>query len=186
MKLINLIVPAAMIAAIALFAPHADAQTMGEYATTTAGVGSGASSIGTTISNTVASDNAGVGGGDTRTWGASSLGGSFEERAGAVSSSGAGADFDSRAESMTGGSGSESRWPTASHFSTSESANRFGDSGDGASGRFPASDNRFTERQDLSASSSDRFPQSQFNDNRMGLDTQFSSSSGLDNGHSSN
>ena len=33
MRLIKLIAPAAMIAAIALFAPHADAQTMGEYAT---------------------------------------------------------------------------------------------------------------------------------------------------------
>jgi len=171
MKLINLIAPAAMIAAIALFAPHADAQTMGEYATTTAGVGSGASSIGTTISNTVASDNVG---GDTRTWGASSLGGSFEERAGAVSSSGAGADFDSRAGSMTGGSGPESRWPTASHFSTSESANRFGDSGNGSSSRFSTTD-RFAERADLSASSSDRFPASEFNDNRMGLDTTYNS-----------
>lgn len=182
MRLINLIVPAAMIAAIALFAPHADAQTMGEYATTTAGVGSGASSIGTSISNTVGSDNVG---GDSRTWGASSLGGSFQDRAGAMSSSGAGADFDSRAGSMTGGSTSASRWPAASQFSSSESANRFGDSGDGASGRFSTTD-RFTERTDLSASSSDRFPQSQFNDNRMGLDTHFSASSGLDSSHSSN
>jgi len=172
MRLINLIVPATMIAAIALFAPHAEAQTMGEYATTTAGVGSGASSIGTSISNTVGSDN--VGGGST-TWGASSLGASFESRVGAVSSSGAGADFDSRAGSMTGGSGSESRWPAAaSRFNSSESANRFAGSGDGSSGRFSTSD-RFTERTDLSASSSDRFPASQFNDNRMGLDTTYNS-----------
>ncbi len=49
MRLIKLIAPTAMIATLALFAPHADAQTMGEYATTTASVGSGTSSMGSSI-----------------------------------------------------------------------------------------------------------------------------------------
>ena len=104
MRLVKLIVPAALVAVIALFAPHADAQTMGEYATATAGVANGASSMGASIANTVSSDN--LGGGST-TWGASSVGGSFEERAGAASSSGMGADFESRAGSST----ADSRWP---------------------------------------------------------------------------
>ena len=83
MRLIKLIVPAAAFAALALFAPHAEAQTMGEYATTV-GVASGDSSAFGTSE-----------GGGSRTWGASSLGGSFEERAGSASASGA-AGFDSR------------------------------------------------------------------------------------------
>ena len=90
MRLIKLIAPAALIATLALFAPHADAQTMGEYATTTAGVGSGTSSMGTSIGSALGSGDLG---GGSRTWGASSLGASFEERAGAASGSGAGAGF---------------------------------------------------------------------------------------------
>ena len=53
MRLIKLIAPTALIATIALFAPHADAQTMGEYATTVAGVGSGGGSMGTSIGSAV-------------------------------------------------------------------------------------------------------------------------------------
>ncbi len=81
MRLIKLIAPTALIAAVALFAPHAGAQTMGEYATTTAGVGTGAGSMGTSIGNAVSSDDLG---GGSSTWGASSLGASFDERAGAA------------------------------------------------------------------------------------------------------
>src|ERR1700733_7277058 len=110
MRLIKLIAPTAMIATLALFAPHADAQTMGEYATTTASVGSGTSSMGSSIGsvvNSVNSDTSGDIGGGSRTWGASSLGASFDERAGAASGSGAGQGFESRAGSSGGESGSE-------------------------------------------------------------------------------
>jgi hypothetical protein len=149
MRLIKLIVPAAMFATLALFAPRAEAQTMGEYATTV-GVASGDSSAFGT------SD----GGGGSRTWGASSLGASFEERAGSTSSSG-GAGFDSRA----GGSDSGSRFPADSRLS--DSGDRFG----GSSDRFSDTD-RFGQSQ---VQDQDRFPSSAFNDNRMGLDTNYNS-----------
>ena len=167
MRLIKLIAPATLIAALALLAPHANAQTMGEYATTTAGIGTGGSSMGTSIGNTVSSDDLG---GGSRTWGASSLGASFDERAGAASGSGAGADFDSRAGSMSGGSASASRWPTSQFGSGGDGSKRFSDS----SSRFQDQD-RFKERSELSSSSSDRFPASRFNDNKMGLDTHYNS-----------
>jgi hypothetical protein len=154
MRLIKLIAPATLIATFVLLAPHANAQTMGEYATTTASVGSGDSSMGT--GNDL--------GGGSRTWGASSLGASFDQRAGAASASGAGADFDSRAGS-TGGSASGSRWPTTSPLEGGDGSGRFGDS----SSRFQDQD-RFAGGTDLSASS-DRFPGSSFDDNKSGLDT---------------
>jgi hypothetical protein len=152
MRLTKLIVPAAMFATLALFAPHAEAQTMGEYATTV-GVASGDSSAFGT------SD----GGGGSRTWGASSLGASFDERAGSASSSG-GAGFDSRAGSTTG-LDSGSRFPTESRLS--DSGDRFG----GSSDRFSDTD-RFGQSQ---FQDQDRFPASAFNDNRMGLDTNYNS-----------
>jgi hypothetical protein len=170
MRLTNLIVPAAMIAAIALFAPHAGAQTMGEYATTVSGAAGGAGSLGTSVGSAVSSVSNGLGGGSS-TWEASSLGASFEERAGAES--GLGADFESRA-----GSSSESRF-SSSRFDGGDSESRFSDSG-----RFQDGD-RFKERSDFSASS-DRFPTRSFNDNQNGLDTHYSASSGLDSSHSSN
>jgi hypothetical protein len=186
MRLIKLMVPATLVAAIGLFAPHAGAQTMGEYATTTAGVGSGASSMGAAIANTVSSDD--IGGGST-TWGASSVGASFEERAGAASSSGAGSDFESRAGAMTSGSTAGSRWPATSQLDSGDSSSRFGDSSGADSGRFPQTD-RFNQTSQLD--SSDRFPPSAFNDNQNGLDTGYShsgldssgSSGGLDNSYS--
>jgi hypothetical protein len=168
MRLIKLIASATLIATLALLAPHANAQTMGEYATTTAGVGTAGGSMGTSNDDF---------GGGSRTWGASSLGASFDERAGAASASGAGADFDSRAGSA-GGLASDSRWPSASQFD-GEPSDRFSDS----SSRFQDQD-RFTERTDLSAS--DRFPGGVLDKNSQGLDTHFSSSSGLDGSYSSN
>ncbi len=83
MKLVKVIGPGLVIAAVAVFATHANAQTMGEYATTTAATSSGASSMGTSIGGAVGnvSDDAGGSG----TWGASSVGESFEERAGGAS-----------------------------------------------------------------------------------------------------
>ncbi len=168
MRLIKLIAPATLIATLALLAPHANAQTMGEYATTTAAVGSEDSSAGTEL------------GGGSRTWGASSLGASFDERAGALSASGVGADFDSRAGSATGGSASDSRWPTTSPLEGASGSDRFS----GSSNRFQDQD-RFSEQNERWASS-DRFPASALDRNSGGLDTHFSSSSGLDGGYSSN
>jgi hypothetical protein len=182
MKLIKLIAPSALIAAIALFAPHADAQTMGEYATTVAGVGSGGGSMGTSIGsavNSVSSAGSGELGGGSQTWGASSLGASFDERAGAASGSGSGESFESRAGASSSGSTSESRWP-ASQFTSGDSGTRFGDS----STRFQ-DQGRFTERTDL-AGSADRFPAGALDQNHQGLDSHYSSSSELDNSYSSN
>ena len=176
MRFIKLIVPATLIATLALFTPRADAQTMGEYATTVGVASGGDTSLGTSIGGIGSGDL----GGGSRTWGASSLGASFDERAGAASSSGGGSDFASRAGSLTGGSESASRWPE-SHFSGGGASDRFG----GDSDRFKSEEDRFKERPDLSGSS-DRFPTSRFNDNKMGLDTHFSSSSGLDKSYSSN
>lgn len=176
MKLTTLILPSALIAALALFAPHAGAQTMGEYATVTAGVASGGGSMGSSISVPSISND---GGGGSSTWSANGLGASFDDRAGAASPFAAGGNFDSRA-------GSGSRFPE-SRFT--DSSNRFGDSasrfGD-SSNRFSDHD-RFPERSELS--SSDRF-----NDNRMGLDTNYNrneldashSTGGLDNSYNPN
>jgi hypothetical protein len=132
---------------------------MGEYATTVGvATGDGAASTG------VAPDD--IGGGGSRTWGASSLGASFDERAGAASSSAGGADFDSRAGSTTGRLDSSSRFPTESRLGSGDS-DRFGAS----SGRFVDTD-RFGQSQ---FQEQDRFPSSAFNDNRMGLDTTYNS-----------
>jgi len=174
MRLIKLIAPSALIATLALFAPHADAQTMGEYATTTASVGSGTSSMGSSIGAAVNSDNSDLGGG-SRTWGASSLGASFDERAGAASGSGAGQDFESRAGSSASGSGSDSRWPT-SEFKGGDSESRFSDNE-----RFKDQEDRFPQR---TSASEDRFPPGVLDQNRQGLDTHYSSS-GLDGSYSS-
>jgi len=175
MRLIKLIAPTAIIATLAFFAPHANAQTMGEYATTTASVGSGTSSMGSTIGsvvNSVNSDTSGDLGGGSRTWGASSLGGSFEERAGAASGSSGGASFESRVGSSGSGLGSDSRWPT-SRFQSGQ--DRFSDTE-----RFKSED-RFPQR---NSSSGNRFPSSALDQNRQGLDSHYSASSGLDGSYS--
>jgi len=156
MRLIKLIVPAVLIAVLALFAPHADAQTMGEYAPTTAGLGTGGGSMGTSLAPPSFGSN--DSGGGSGTWGASGLGASFDERAGAASGFGAGADFESRAGSSVSGSTAESRWPESALSAATSS-------------RFGGSSDRFPERSELS--SSDRFPASSFNDNPMGLDTNY-------------
>ncbi len=174
MRLVKLIGPAILTAAVAMFATHANAQTMGEYATTTAATSSGASSMGTSIGSAVGnvSDDAGGSG----TWGASSVGESFEERAGGASGLSAGGNFDSRAGSLSGGSDSQSRWP-GSAMSEGGSNDRFGDSSGGSGGsdssdsRFGSSD-RFTERTDLGGSE-DRFPGTGFSDTSGGMDTNY-------------
>ena len=92
MRLVKLIGPAMLTAAVAMFATHANAQTMGEYATTTAAVSNGAGSMGTSIGSAVGNVSDDAGG--SSTWGASSLGASFEERAGGASGLSASGNFD--------------------------------------------------------------------------------------------
>jgi hypothetical protein len=161
MRLIKLIVPALLIAVLALFASHAGAQTMGEYGATTAGVGTAGGSMGTSISPSIGSSD--IGGGSS-TWGASGVGGSWSDRVGTVSAFGAGGDFESRAGSVTSGSAGESRWPESRLGA--DTSTRFSDS----SGRFSDQD-RFTGHSELS-SSPDRFPGSAFDDHN-GLDTSY-------------
>jgi len=163
MRLVKLIAPGALIAVLALFALHADAQTMGENVSATAGVGTAGGSMGTSTSpSSIGSSD--IGGGST-TWGASALGASFDERAGAASPFGAGADFESRAGSSASGSTGGRCWP-ASRLDA-DTSDRFG----GSSDRFSDQD-RFTEQNALS-SSPDRFPASSLDSSRTGLDTSY-------------
>src|SRR5277367_5163550 len=168
MRLVKLIGPAMLTAAVAMFATHANAQTMGEYATTTAAVSNGAGSMGTSIGSAVGNVSNDAGGGSS-TWGASSLGESFEERAGGASGFGAG-NFDSRAGAQSGGSDAQSRLP-ASALNDNSSNDRFSDSSGGSDSRFGTSD-RFTERTDLGGSE-DRFPGTGFSDTGGGMDTTY-------------
>src|SRR6267142_5940157 len=106
MSLKKLLLPAAVLIAVMSFlASHAQAQTMGEYATTTAGVGTGGGSMGTSFS---VPTNFGE---SSQTWGVSGTGSSWADRAGAASGSGLGADFASRAASISSSSATGSRWP---------------------------------------------------------------------------
>lgn len=174
MRFIKLIAPAMLVAGLALLPAHANAQTMGEYATTTAGVSSGGGSMGTNFAppSFGSSDN----GGGSSTWGASRLGATFDERAGSASQT-LGGSFDSRAGAVSGGPSSQSRWPKT-QLDSGAGSDRFGSNND----RFGASTDRFGEHKELS-SSTNRFPQSAFTDNRQGLDTHFASG-GLDNHYS--
>ena len=166
MSLKRMLLPAAMIVLMALLTPCANAQTMGEYATTTAGVGTGAGSMGTSFSLPSGS----LGGGSSGTWGASRLGSSFEERAAAMSGSGGlGQSFESRAASAAGRCFcSEGRWP-GTGFAGSGTQSRFA-----TSDRFSTGD-RFTATDRFS--SGNRWPGSAFQDH-MGLDTHFNSVNG--------
>jgi hypothetical protein len=162
----KMLLPAALIAVTALLAPCANAQTMGEYAGTTAGVGMGSGSMGTSFSIPT---SMGSSGGSSGTWGASRLGSSFDERAAAVSGSGMGQSFESRASALSSSHTSESRWP-GSGISSAGSGNRFG-----TSERFKTGD-RFTTNERFSSSES-RWPGNAFKDH-MGLDTNYNSVNG--------
>ena len=133
MKLVKLIGPAMLTAAVAMFATHANAQTMGEYATTTAAVSNGAGSMGTSIGSAVGNVSDDAGG--SSTWGASSLGASFEERAGGASGLGGGGILTRELASLSGGSDSQSRWPE-SGISQDSTTDRFADSSGGSDSRF--------------------------------------------------
>ena len=163
MSLKKLLLPAAVLIAVMSFlASHAQAQTMGEYATTTAGVGTGGGSMGTSFSPPSF-------GGSSQTWGVSGTGSSWTDRAGAASGSGMGADIASRAGSMSSRfGGAESRWPGTGLSSTSSRL-------DSAPDRFSGTD-RFAQRRDFS--SQNRWPTSSLADSKGGLDTHFTSISG--------
>jgi hypothetical protein len=164
MNLKKMLLPATLIAMIALLAPGANAQTMGEYATTTAGAASGAGGMAPSFSLPSININTNNSGGSSGTWGASRLGASFDERAAAVSGSGLGQSFESRAGALTSSRASESRWP-GTGFSGTGSQNRFG-----TSERFKTED-RFTANNDR-FSSQNRWPATSFQDH-MGLDTHY-------------
>ena len=164
MRLIKLIAPAAMIAALALLAPHANAQTMGEYATHGGSRERRRSRWApASAASARATSAAGRGPGAPAHWAPVLMKGPGPHRL----RPGAGADFDSRAGSMAGASASDSRWPTASHLD-----------GDG-SDRFSDSSNRFQDQDRFSEQcASDRFPSVVFT-TRSQADTT-SESSGLD------
>jgi hypothetical protein len=169
-------IAAVSIAAVALFAARADAQTMGEYATTTAGVASGGGSMGTGFSPpSFGSDDMG----GSRTWGTSATGGSWADRVGASAASGAGEDFSSRASAISSGaSGGESRRPGG------VLSGGGGGLLDSAAGRFTTGDrfqagDRFAVRD---WANTDRFPAGSFHD-REGLDNSYEHG-GLDDSYS--
>jgi hypothetical protein len=167
----NLLLPAAvLIAVVAFLASHAQAQTMGEYATTTAGVGTGTGSMGTDFKLPSLPGSNGSGEG-SQTWGVSGTGGSWSDRAGAAS--GSGGDFASRAGSASSGAAAQSRWPdtglsNAQGLSFGSSKLDEGEDRFSGSDRFPAHD----------FSSASRWPASSLSDSKSGLDTSYNSVSG--------
>ena len=171
MSLKNFLLPAAVLIAVAAFlASHANAQTMGEYATTTAGVGTGTGSMGTGFSLPSLPGSNGSGE-SSQTWGVSGTGGSWADRAGAASRSGG--DFESRAGSASSGAATQSRWPDTG-FSNAQGLS-FGSSKlDQGEDRFAGSD-RFPSHD---FSSAGRWPASSLADSKSGLDTSYSSVSG--------
>ena len=167
MSLKNLLLPAAvLISVIAFLASHAQAQTMGEYATTTAGVGAGGGSMGTGFSLPSLPGSNGSGE-SSQTWGVSGTGSSWSDRAGAASGWG---DFASRAGSM---SSAQSRWPDTGL--SNNPGLSFGTSKlDAGEDRLAGSD-RFPSRDFSSAS---RWPTSSLADSKGGLDSSFNSVNG--------
>jgi hypothetical protein len=171
MSLKNLLLPAAvLISVIAFLASHANAQTMGEYATTTAGVGTGTGSMGTGFSLPSIPGSNGSGE-SSQTWGVSGTGSSWADRAGAAS--GSGGDFASRAGSMSSGAAAQSRWPDtelskAQGLSLGSSKLDEGEDRFAGSDRFPAHD----------FSSASRWPTSSLADSKSGLDTSYNSVNG--------
>ena len=171
MRLKNLLLPAAvLISVIAFLASHAQAQTMGEYATTTAGVGTGGGSMGTGFSLPSIPRSNGSGE-SSQTWGVSGTGSSWADRAGGAS--GWGEDFASRAGSISSGAAAQSRWPDTG-FSNTQGLS-FGKSRlDEGEDRFGGSD-RFHSRE---FSSESRWPTSSLADSKGGLDNSFNSVNG--------
>jgi hypothetical protein len=163
MSLKKLLLPAAVLIAVMSFlASHAQAQTMGEYATTTAGVGTGGGSMGTSFSPPSF-------GGSSQTWGVSGTGGSWADRAGAASAS------------MSSSSASGSRWPETGLSSRQGSS--FGESKLGnMPDRFSNAGSSWNSSQDRwpsrTSSSDSRWPSTSLSDNKGGLDTSYNSVNG--------
>ena len=162
----KILLPAAALLLVGSFlASRAGAQTMGEYATTTA---SSTSAPKSTDFAPPQGDN----GGSSRTWGVSALGSSWSDRAGAASGLSQATDFASRAGAMTSQStAAESRWPEtgisgAQSSLDNASSDRFSEQG-GSQDRFPSRD----------LSSDSRWPASSFPDTK-GLDSTFNTLSG--------
>ena len=177
MRLTKLIAPAlvgpALAVAIAFVTGTAAAQTMGEYATATAGVASGGGMAGTSISSPITYGPGGYSGysGGSRTWATNSSGGSWAERVGSRTGAGA-TDFPGRAAAASGVEGAESRWPAAQRFASSgDSSSRFS-----KGSRFSAG-SRFSSGSRLGSGQSRWQQGSRFHDN-MGIDTNFNSISG--------
>ncbi|HUO05882.1 MAG TPA: hypothetical protein VMU16_11865 [Candidatus Binataceae bacterium] len=174
MKIVLLAAPAIAIAAVTLIAPHAQAQTMGEYAAVTSSSSTGAQAGAASVPNESPAfdiSNSNSGG----TWGASKLGESWDERAGSASGGGSGGgDFESRAGGSAGAGGS-SRWPQQSGLAQQGGGGGGGGGGGSdrfaeASDRFGNTDQRFGESKGLDQG--DRFPSSSFHDN-SGVDNSF-------------
>lgn len=157
---------AALILAASFLASHANAQTMGEYATTTASSTSGPTGTDFELPH-------GDLGGSSRTWGVSALGSSWSDRAGTASGLGQGTDFASRAGAMSSGSATAAgdRWPQTGISSAKSSLD------DASSDRFStqqSSEDRFPSR---CFSTADRWPTSQLSD-KQGIDSTFNTLSG--------
>ena len=170
----KLTVSAALLAFVAFVAPRANAQTMGEYATTTAGISTGAGSMSssTAMAPSLGSDNTG---GGSHTWGSSSYGASWSDRVGAGAGLSGGTDFASRA--ATAGSvrdNTESRFPGTGFSTQDASESRFG-----SSERWKSSSAERFGSGELSArlGGGERWSQSRFSGG-TGLDNRFNSISG--------
>ncbi|MGH7813020.1 MAG: hypothetical protein ACREQI_03350 [Candidatus Binataceae bacterium] len=161
MKIAKLAVPAFLFALIALIAPRAQAQTGAEYGAAMSSAGTGAEGAGNSMGS--------------QTWGTSSVGAGFSQRAGTVAGS-------------NGLGNGQSRWPKSGLSGQgSGSGDRFAASKD----RFAKTDQRFGKSADLGArvgGAKDRFSQKRFG-NSQGLDQHYSainsqsfSRSGLDSG----
>jgi len=153
--MMSMMLPVITVAAMVFAANSACAQTMGEYADTTA----------MATSSKPAADKL-----DAHTWETNKWGGNWEDRVG--QGLGAGVDFSTRANASKGATNSESRWPGASALDPKENEDRFS-----SSDRFANDDKRFTTDGDDSSrfgggSDSKRWSASRFHDNE-GLDERY-------------
>jgi hypothetical protein len=161
--MVSILMPAVAVAATIVVGGIADAQTMGEYANTTAMA---------TASRPDASIAAApeLNAPTRRTWETNPWGGKWSDRVGN------GGDFSSRA-SGGGESSKNSRWPGSAIADTQQNGGKRFDSGE----RFKSDEQRFAggDAKRFEADSR-RFPDSRFRDsNDMGLDRNYSRS-GID------
>ncbi|MDO8431845.1 MAG: hypothetical protein Q7S58_05475 [Candidatus Binatus sp.] len=158
---VSIALPLATLAITIVVGGAASAQTMGEYASTTA--------------MSTARKPAAAAMPEHRTWETNKWGGSFSDRVG----KGSGGDFSSRASAGKGETSNESRWPGSSIGEMKTGDTKRFDSGE----RFKSDEKRFagSERTRFGGDK-DRFAPSRFHDNQ-GLDERYNSS-GLDTRYS--